>query len=79
MTEQAPPRPRRSTRSLRALISIALAGSIMLLSPQLSAAQHHVAAAVDQGTITIAFDYAPNDIDPASNVSSDALRTRGAG
>ncbi len=72
MVEQAPPRVRRSTRSLRTLISLVLASSIMFVSPHMTAAQHR-AAAIDQGTITIAFDYAPSDIDPASNVTSDSM------
>lgn len=58
----------------RILIATALISSFALVSPRMTSAQPGAhAPAIDQGTLTIAFDYAPSNIDPADNEIADGM------
>src|SRR5581483_10597698 len=64
----------RGLRLYRVLIGLALIGAMLLVSPRLTAAQRGATApAIDQGTLTIVFDYAPANIDPADNEGADGM------
>ncbi len=58
----------------RILLCLALVSGLGLFAPRTTSAQLPARApAIDQGTLTIVFDYAPSNIDPADNEGADGM------
>ena len=58
----------------RIVLALALGIGLGFLAPHSTLARVHAhAPAIDQGALTIVFDYAPNNIDPANNEGADGM------